>query len=167
MKSSSHVFLCVFSFLGACAHQPTAREIHSQCRVEMAAARTAVQMREQGKHQQDLLRVLPPLYPDSSHLLHTMYQVADETYAAGELNEIVYGIYRYELCLRELRHQAIPPAFDAVSSGLQTCQSRFDKYDTKQLVACVRALFPATASPPLANEYDSQSQVSEPLAGNR
>ena len=159
MKSNAYAFLFTCVLLGACAHQPTSREIHSQCRVEMAAARTAVQMREQGKHKQDLLRLLPPLYPDSTQLLHTMYQIADETYAATKLNEVVYGIYRYELCSRELQHLGVPPySFDAVSPGLLTCQSQYDKYDTKHLVACVRTLFPAKINPPTVDDPSNHSQ---------
>lgn len=132
--------------LSACASGPTRHEIHAECRLEMDAARTAVQLRDKGKDKRAMLQTLPPLHPNSTRLLRQMYQIVDEAYAFPDLNEIVYGIYRYEHCARQLRHQREPSTFAVIHAQLQACQARFGRKVSKQAVACVRAVFPSPAN---------------------
>ncbi|MEJ2359946.1 MAG: hypothetical protein P8Z75_00765 [Gammaproteobacteria bacterium] len=128
--------------LAGCAMGPSQHEIHSECRLEMDAARTAVQLRNKGKDKLAMLRTLPPLHKNSTRLLHQMYQIVDETYDYPHLNDIVFGIYRYELCARELRRQPVPTDIGSVHMQLQSCQARFHRQVSKQAVDCVRAVFP-------------------------
>lgn len=129
--------------VGGCASGPTRHEIRRECRLEMDAARTAIQLRNQGKDKMAMLRTLPPLHKNSTRLLHQMYQIVDETYDAPALNEIVFGIYRYELCARQLRRQPVPANISTVYPRLKSCQARFNKQVTKQAVHCVQTVFPA------------------------
>jgi len=72
MRNNSLGIALAAMYLSACAHEPTNQEIQSQCRLEMEAGRTAVQMRKQGRTKQAMLQTLPPLHPDSSRLLRSM-----------------------------------------------------------------------------------------------
>jgi hypothetical protein len=144
MKFKFFVFLISTALLNACAHRPTVHTIKSECRTEMAAARTAVQLRDQGKSKQDVLATLPPLYPDSTRLLRTMYHIVDEVYVSPHLNALVYGIYRFEYCAHQLQDQTVPQHFDAIAPKLFVCQTQFAGDDSKALVACVRGVFPQT-----------------------
>lgn len=127
--------------LAACATGPTQHAIHAECRLEMDAARTAIQLRNKGKDKRTMLQTLPPLQHDSTRLLHQMYQVVDEAYTFTDLNDVIYGIYRYEYCARQLRHQRVPSKFETVYPQLRTCQAHFDRHATKQTVTCVRSVF--------------------------
>lgn len=127
---------------GACAHDPSTRAIKAQCRLEMEAARTAVQLRVQGKSKQQMLQSLPPLHPDSTRLLRQMYQNVNDTYAFPELNDFVYGIYRFEYCVRQLQHRPVPQHLQEVSTQLLACQTQFAGHASSQVVACVRNTFP-------------------------
>lgn len=133
-------FLIVL-LLSACAHRPTTHAIKSQCRLEMQAARTAVQLRYQGKSKQAMLQTLPPLHPDSTRLLRQMYQNVDEVYAFPDLNDIVYGIYRFETCARQLQHQLVSPPLQEVASQLLACQKQYGRQVSKDAVSCVRSVF--------------------------
>lgn len=128
--------------LAACASGPTQHEIYYECRLEMDAARTAVQLRDKGKDKMMMLRTLPPLHKNSTRLLRQMYQIVDETYACPNLNDIVYGIYRYEYCARQLRHERVPVKLETVQPQLQACQARFARHVSKAAIDCVRAIFP-------------------------
>lgn len=110
----------------------------------MDAARTAIQLRDKGKDKMTMLRTLPPLRAHSTRLLHQMYQIVDETYACPRLNDIVYGIYRYEICTRQLQHAPVPGSISSVYAQLQNCQSRYHRQVSSQAVACVRAVFAKT-----------------------
>lgn len=130
--------------LTACAIGPTHHEIYNECRLEMDAARTAVQLRDKGKDKMTMLHTLPPLHQDSTRLLRQMYQIVDDIYEFRDLNDVVYGIYRYEYCAQQLRHQVMPPNLAAVHPQLQACQARFGRQVSKAAVDCVRAIFPMT-----------------------
>jgi len=138
------VVMALFT-LAACASGPTRHEIHHECRLEMDAARTAVQLRNKGKDKMTMLRTLPPLQQNSTRLLQQMYRIVDETYAVPGLSDLVFGIYRYEVCVRQLRHLPVPTDINAVHSQLQSCQTRFHRQVSKKLVNCVRAVFPPAA----------------------
>lgn len=141
-----HVLIVMVLFaLAGCTSGPTRHEIHHECRLEMDAARTAVQLRNKGKDKMTMLRTLPPLQQDSSRLLQQMYQIVDETYAVPGLDDLVFGIYRYEVCARQLRHLPVPTDINTVHSQLLSCQTRFHRHASKKLVNCVRAIFPSTA----------------------
>ncbi len=141
MKTNLLLVIVAGMSLSACAHEPSTRAIRSQCRLEMEAARTAVQLREQGKTKQDMLQTLPPLYPDSTRLLRQMYQNIDDTYTYPKLNDTVYGIYRFEYCVRQLQHKPVPKQIQEVSSQLLVCQTQFDQQASKQIVKCIREIF--------------------------
>ena len=142
MKSKYLFVIAITSLLNACAYGPTAHAIKSQCRLEMQAARTAVQLRDQGKSKQAMLQTLPPLHPDSTRLLRQMYQIVDEAYAFPALNDIVYGIYRFESCARQLQHRLAPPRLQQVAPQLLACQKQYGRQVSKAAVACVRGVFP-------------------------
>jgi len=146
MKTDLLLVIVLVMTLSACAHEPSTRAIRSQCRLEMEAARTAVQMREQGKTKQEMLQTLPPLHPDSTRLLRRMYQSIDDTYAYPALNDTVYGVYRFEFCVRQLQHKPIPKQFQEVSVQLLNCQKQSNRNAASQIVACVRNTFPIQTS---------------------
>jgi hypothetical protein len=141
MKINFPFGIAIVFLLSACAHRPTAHAIKSQCRLEMQAARTAVQLREQGKTKQAMLQSLPPLHPDSTRLLRQMYQIVEETYAYPSLNDIVYGVYRFEACARQLQLQLTPPPLQTVAPQLLACQNRFGRQVSKAAVTCVHDVF--------------------------
>lgn len=132
--------------LCACAHTPSDNEIKSQCRLEMEAARTAVQLREQGKTKQAMLETLPPLHSDSTRLLRVMYQSINDTYDFPNLNENVYGAYRLVYCIRRARHKNLPNKLSEVSEKLMRCQNSFGKTINGDLISCIRGVFPDTPS---------------------
>jgi len=142
MKSKTLPVIAAVTILSACAHGPSNRAIKSQCRLEMEAARTAVQMRMKGKSKQAMLQTLPPLHPDSTRLLRQMYQFVEDAYSVSDLNEVVYGIYRLQFCVRQLQHKPVPQQIQDVSSQLLSCQTQFGRQVSKQAIACVRATFP-------------------------
>jgi len=137
--------------LSACAHDPTNQEIKSQCRLEMEAGRTAVQMREQGRTKQAMLQTLPPLHADSSRLLRSMYQSIDDTYTFPALNNTVYGIYRFEVCARQLLHQPAPPPLPDIAQQLVACQTKFGRQASPNIVRCVRATCQQETQPRVKN----------------
>jgi hypothetical protein len=128
--------------LSACAHDPSNRAIKTQCRLEMEAARTAVQLRKQGKTKRAILQSLPPLHADSTRLLHQMYQFVEDTYAFPDLGDGVYGIYRFEYCVRQLKHRGVPQQTQDVSPQLRACQAKYGSQVSRQAFSCVRAVFP-------------------------
>lgn len=139
--------------LTACASGPTRHEIYYECRLEMDAARTAVQLRDKGKDKMSMLRSLPSLHKNSTRLLRQMYQIVDETYAYPDLNDIVYGIYRYQYCARQLRHEAVPVTLQTVQPQLRACQKRYGRQVSKHAIDCVRAVFPAAPKKTSENSH--------------
>ena len=135
--------LLALSILGlnACAHDPSAKDIKAQCRLEMDAARTAVQLREQGKDKQSMLATLPPLYPDSTRPLRQLYRIVGEVYDGPQLNDVVFGIYHFEYCVRQLQHRPVPEHYTDIAPQLKNCQLQYDRHGSKQAVACVRNVF--------------------------
>lgn len=143
MKINTVLFIAAGIAVSGCAHDPSVRAVRTQCRLEMEAARTAVQLREQGKSKQAILQSLPPLHADSTRLLRQMYQFVDDTFAFPELNDSVYGIYRFEYCVRQLQHRAVPRQLQEVSRQLLACQTQLDNQTPANAVSCVRRSFPA------------------------
>lgn len=143
--------------LSACAHytQNSLHAIQEQCRLEMAAARTAVQLRDQGKTKQAMLQSLPPLHAESTRLLRQLYQIVDETYAYPDLNDVVYAMYRFEHCARQLQNQPLPEQLGKVMPQLQACQAHFGRDVSKQAVTCVRAVFPSRSNTQAMTQADS------------
>jgi hypothetical protein len=143
MMKTNVVFVIVAALvLAACAErsQQTDHAIQEQCRLELEAARTALQLRDEGKTKQAMLQTLPPLTPTSTRLLQQLYQIVDEVYAYPDLNQIVYGTYRFEYCAHQQRHQPVPSLQDSVAQ-LQVCQGQFGMSVSKQAVDCVRGVF--------------------------
>lgn len=157
MKPNSALAGFILILLSGCAHHPSARAIKSQCRLEMEAARTAVKMREQGKTKTAMLQSLPSLHPDSTRLLFEMHQIVDEAYAFPALNDIVYGIYRFETCARQLQHQLVSPPFQELAPHLLACQEQYRRQVSKAAVACVRGVFPARPK----SSNDTKTQVAD------
>jgi hypothetical protein len=143
MMKTNFVFVAALA-LCACAKdtQISDHAIQQQCRMELEASRTAIQLRDEGKTRQAMLQTLPMLTPTSTRLLQQMYHIVDEVYAFPDLNQIVYGTYRYEYCARELRHQPVPLHFQKIYPRLQACQQQFNMTVSKPAVDCVRAAFP-------------------------
>ena len=138
--------------LGACAERQVATDhaIQQQCQLELEAARTAMQLRDSGKTKSALVQTLPPLTPSSTRLLKQMYHIVDEVYAYPDLNQIVYGTYRFEYCAHQLRHQPVLSLQNSIVQ-LQACQAQFGMTVSKQAVDCVRTVFtapPAVTAPP-------------------
>jgi hypothetical protein len=149
MTMTKHLLCCLaFCGLAACAsdsaHDPQA--IHAECRLEMNAARTAVHLRDQGKTRQAMLNTLPPLDNDSSRLLRQMHAIVDESYRFPKLNDVVFAIYRYETCARQLQHQS-SPALGSIYEKLLDCQARFGRQASHAAVACVRDSYPEHSRP--------------------
>jgi hypothetical protein len=135
--------------LSACAqrHSPTDHAVQAQCRLELEAARTAIQLREAGKTKQAMLQSMPSLTADSSRLLQQLYQIVDEVYAYPDLNQIVYGTYRFEYCAHQLRQQPVPVLANCIAP-LRVCQTQFGVTVSRQAVDCVRAVFSLPATSP-------------------
>jgi hypothetical protein len=142
MKINFLIFFAVV--LAACAKQTqhSERSIQQDCRLELEAARTAVQLRDEGKSKQAMMQSLPPLTPNSTRLLQQMYHIVYEVYAFPNLNEIVYGAYRYDYCAHQLRQQPVPAQIQDIMPKLLACQTQFGMAVSKQAVDCVRAVFP-------------------------
>jgi hypothetical protein len=146
MKTKRALVVVAALALNACAHRPSSTHaIQQQCRLEMEAARTAIHLRDEGKSKQDMLQTLPSLQPDSTRLLRQMYHIVDETYAAPGLNDIVYGIYRFEYCARQLQYQSAPLQFKTIVTQLQACQAQYGRQASQQAISCIRAAFPKQA----------------------
>jgi len=144
MRMTKNLLYClVYCGLAACASDPghDPQAIHEQCRLEMNAARTAVHLREQGKSRQAMQQTLPPLSDDSSRLLRQMYAIVDETYRYPRINDVVYGIYRYDLCARQLQHRPVP-ALEKIYQNLLACQARFGRQASHAAISCVRHSYP-------------------------
>lgn len=148
MMQTKRAFVIVAALtLGACAEHPQLSDhaIQQECRLELAAARTAIHMRDEGKTRQAMLASLPPLTPNSSRLLQQLYHIVDEVYAYASLNEVVYGSYRYDYCVRQLQHQPVPAQFQDSVPRLQACQAQFGLQISQTALACVRESFPTAA----------------------
>lgn len=149
MKFNFVIVIAATLVLGACAeHSPTSNhDIQQQCRLELEAARTAIELRDAGKSRQAMMQTLPPLTPTSTRLLQQLYHIVDEVYAYPDLNQIIYGTYRFEYCAQQLRHQPVPSLQDSVEQ-LQACQLQFGMTVSKQAVDCVHAVFSKQQSTP-------------------
>lgn len=149
MKLRPAFLFLILCGLGACATDAdnVTETVHTQCRLELDAARTAVHLRDRGKSKQDMLHSLPPLHTDSTRLLHQLYAIVDETYTFPKLNDVVFGIYHYDNCTRQLRVQAMP-ALESIYPKLLACQARFGRQVDKQAVSCVRRSYHLPASTP-------------------
>ena len=128
----------------ACSSTPfsTAREINEECRLEMAAARTAVELRDEGKPRARLAEMLPPLQADSSRLLWQMHVILEESYAYPQLNAVTYATYRFEHCMRELQNKPVPKHMREIYAALLNCQNRHGEKASATSTQCIVAAFP-------------------------
>ena len=128
----------------ACARAPfsTAQEINEECRLEMEAARTAVQLREQGKPQVQLAAMLPVLQADSSRLLWQMHVILEESFAYPEFNTVTYSTYRFQHCMLDLQHKPVPRHMREVRAGLLACQAEHGDKASVAGTQCIIAAFP-------------------------
>ena len=140
MMIKPSLLLILVSLLGACASKErfnTPQKINEECNMEMQAARTAVRLREKGKPETFMQETLPPIKPESSRLLHNLYDIVNETYQHTALNEVVYPTYRFELCMRQLQNKPYPTSLAVIEPSLIECQQQFRMESTKQSTECI------------------------------
>ena len=130
----------------ACSSTPfsTAREINEECQLEMAAARTAAQLRDEGKPRERLAEMLPPLQADSSRLLWQMHVILEESYTYPQLNAVTYATYRFEHCMRELQNKPAPKHMQEIYTALLNCQNQHGASASASGTQCIVAAFPQT-----------------------
>lgn len=139
--------LCLVLALNACAQgtEVDQKTIQRTCRLDLEAARTAMQLRNQGKSKAEMLQTLPPLTQSSNRLVQQLYHIVDEVYTYPTLNQVVYPTYRFEYCTRQLQHLPVPAQFRQIAPQLLDCQTKFGTTVSTQAVDCVRDAMTAVA----------------------